>query len=242
MSDIPKKTPLWQAISNELRAELVAGRYAEGDKLPTEAALAARFGVNRHTVRQGIAVLVEEGCIRTRRGAGAFVVSRPTEYAIGPRVRFHENLLAAGHTPEKRILHLEDRLATRAESAALGLENAEPLCACHGISLSDGRPIALFESLFPIKRLIGITDALREHNSVTAALRACGVDDYVRVSTRLTAVRATAAQALHLQCKEGDPLLASVSVNVSPDKHPVEMGRTWFVGDRVTLSLETAAL
>ena len=55
------KTPLWQAISNALREDMAEGRYRPGDKLPTEAELAERFGVNRHTIRHAISVLVEMG-------------------------------------------------------------------------------------------------------------------------------------------------------------------------------------
>jgi len=73
---------------------------------------------------------------------------------------------------------------------------------------------------------------------VTAALQALGVPDYTRASTRLTAVRATATQALHLQLVEGSPLLRSSGVNVDAAGRAVEYGRTWFVGDRVTLTLE----
>ena len=62
------KTPLWQAISNSLREDMAEGRYTPGDKLPTEAELAERCGVNRHTIRHAISVLVEDGLVRTRRG------------------------------------------------------------------------------------------------------------------------------------------------------------------------------
>ena len=220
-----------------MRGDLAEGRYALGDKLPTEAALAERFGVNRHTVRHGISVLVEEGLVRTRRGAGAFVAATPTDYPIGNRVRFHENLIAAGRRPEKRVLALDKRVATIGEGQALQIEAGDPVCAYHGLSLADGQPIAVFESLFPILRLPGIIAAFSETSSVTLALSIAGVDDYTRNSTRLTAVRATATHALLLQVGEGDPLLRSSSVNQCVKGAPVEYGRTWFVGDRITLTL-----
>ena len=46
--------PLWRTIHDSLRGDIAAGRYRPGDKLPTEAALAARFCVNRHTVRRAL--------------------------------------------------------------------------------------------------------------------------------------------------------------------------------------------
>lgn len=234
----PGKTPIWKAIADTLRSDLAEGRYRPGDKLPTEALLAERFGVNRHTVRHSLSALVDEGLVRTRRGAGAFVAAIPTDYPIGKRVRFHDNLVAAGRAPEKRILHLAERAATEGEARALGIEAGAPVCAFHGLSLADGQPIAVFESLFPLSRLPHITATLQQEHSVTAALQEVGVTDYTRASTRLTAVRATAAQALHLQVNEGDPLLRSSGVNIDTQGVAVEYGRTWFAGDRVTLTLE----
>jgi len=239
LRNISNKTPIWKAIAAVLRSDLAERRYNPGDRLPTEAALADRFGVNRHTVRHGISVLVEEGLVRTRRGAGAFVAASPTDYPIGNRVRFHENLIAAGRRPEKRVLALDERTATAGEAQALQIEAGDPVCAYHGLSLADGQPIAVFESLFPLARLLGITAALKDTSSVTQALIVAGIDDYTRASTRLTAVRATATQALHLQLAEGDPLLRSTSVNIDESSQPLEYGRTWFAGDRMTLTLET---
>jgi len=155
LRNISNKTPIWKAIAAVLRSDLAERRYNPGDRLPTEAALADRFGVNRHTVRHGISVLVEEGLVRTRRGAGAFVAASPTDYPIGNRVRFHENLIAAGRRPEKRVLALDERTATAGEAQALQIEAGDPVCAYHGLSLADGQPIAVFESLFPLARLLG---------------------------------------------------------------------------------------
>ena len=238
MRDNSGKTPIWRAIADALRSDLAEGKYAPGDKLPTEAGLAERFGVNRHTVRHGISALVEEGLIRTRRGSGAFVAATPTDYPIGQRVRFHENLIAAGRRPDKRVLQVEVRSATAGEAEALQIAPGSPVCAYHGLSLADGQPIAVFESLFPLGRLTGIEEALNQTSSVTEALRLAGISDYTRASTRLTAARATATDALHLQVSEGDPLLKSSGVNVDDAGVPVEFGRTWFAGDRVTLTLE----
>lgn len=238
MRDAPTKTPIWKAIANALRDDLGDGRYSPGDRLPTEAALAERFGVNRHTVRHGVSALVEEGLVRTRRGAGAFVAATPTDYPIGKRVRFHENLIASGRKPEKRVLQIEDRVATMGEATALRISVGDPVCAYYGLSLADGQPIALFESLFPVEKLVGISEALVQTSSVTTALKSVGVEDYMRASTRLIAVSASATQALHLHLQEGAPLLKSTGVNVDEAGTPVEYGRTWFAGDRVTLTLE----
>ncbi|MDU9002416.1 phosphonate metabolism transcriptional regulator PhnF [Sedimentitalea todarodis] len=232
------RTPVWRAIASALLGDITEGRYGPGDKLPTEATLAARFGVNRHTVRHALSDLVKAGFVRTRRGSGAFVAAAPATYPIGQRVRFHENLLAAGRIPRKRVLQIEIRAGTMGEADALRIVAGKNVCAYHGLSLADGLPVAVFESVFPLERLEGIDGALGETSSVTDALRRVGILDYTRAATRLTAVLADATQALHLQVREGDPLLRTTSVNIDGAGVPVEYGRTWFSGDRVTLTFE----
>lgn len=231
------RTPIWAAIAENLRREITDQHYATGDKLPTEAALSAKFGVNRHTVRHALRALAEEGLVQARRGAGVFVTARPTEYPIGRRVRYHQNLRAAGRSPAKEILSLETRSAGPAESDALALPPGAPVHVFDGLSLADGQPIALFCSTFPAERFPDLPGDLRASGSVTHALTRAGVRDYTRASTRLTAKRATATQALHLRIAEGAPILRSVGINVDPAGVPVEYGRTWFAGDRVTLTL-----
>lgn len=231
------RTPIWQSIAETLDAEIGAGHYAPGDKLPTEAALAMRFGVNRHTVRRALGDMADRGIVHARRGAGVFVTAEPTLYPIGKRTRFHQNIAATGRLPEKRVLRVETRPCDTREAEALGLAPGGEVVVYEGLSLAGGVAVAMFESVFPASRLPGLADALAEVTSVTEALRRVGVPDYLRAETRLTAERASPTQALHLSLREGDPLLRSVAINTTPDGVPVEFGRTWFAGDRVTLTV-----
>lgn len=232
-----KRTPIWQSIATVLTEDITEGRYAPGDKLPTEAELSARFGVNRHTVRHAIKAMSDNGLVHARRGAGVFVTQIPTDYAIGKRVRFHRNLVQAGRLPGKEVLHLETRAADAQEIEALALAEGARVHVYDGLSLADDQPIAVFRSVFPAARFPDMTSQLAELRSVTAALKVNDVPDYTRAWTRLSAKRATATQALHLRLTEGDPILRSVGVNVDAGQTPIEFGTTWFAGDRVTLTL-----
>ncbi|MEL6125039.1 MAG: phosphonate metabolism transcriptional regulator PhnF [Pseudomonadota bacterium] len=231
------RTPIWKSIAESLTGQIAAGQYVPGGKLPTEAELANRFGVNRHTVRHALKAMAEQGLVHARRGAGVFVTQKPTVYPLGRRVRFHQSLSAAGQVPEKRLLSIETRRAAPAEEEGLALGSRADVHVCEGLSLADGQPIAVYRSVFPAARLPSLPEHLRENPSVTAALAADGVADYTRAWTNLTAKRATAVQALHLQINEGAPILRSVGVNVDLNGAPVEFGHTWFAGDLVTLTV-----
>jgi GntR family phosphonate transport system transcriptional regulator len=231
------RTPVWKSIASALTEDIAQGRYDTGDKLPAEAQLAARFGVNRHTVRRALAEMAAGGLVHSRRGAGVFVAAKPTDYPIGKRVRFHQNISKGGRIPAKQILTTETRAAAAGEAAALGLEPGDQVHVYDGLSLADGQPIALFQSIFPAERFPGMLTALEETQSVTAALKRCGIEDYTRSETRITARQTTATQALHLRIPEGAPILRTTGINVDSEGSPIEYGRTWFAGDRVTLTV-----
>ena len=238
MTAASSRTPIWRSIADTLRRAIAEEHYAEGTKLPTEAALADRFGVNRHTVRHALSHLADEGLVHARRGSGVFVLSKPLDYPLSQRVRFHQNLLAAGRLPEKTMLSVELRAASEADARRLALSVGDKVAVSHSLSFADGTPVALAESRFPEARLPGLAEALRADSSITRALETVGVSDYIRVSTRLTAVAADATQALHLRVKEGTPLLLTEARSEDADGKPVEFGRTWFVSERITLTLD----
>ncbi|MDH6543566.1 GntR family transcriptional regulator [Streptomyces sp. SPB4] len=68
----PAAMPKYQRIAAELRAELDRRAHDSGVRLPSERELAARYGVNRQTVRAALQELRADGLIVTgRRGTRA---------------------------------------------------------------------------------------------------------------------------------------------------------------------------
>ncbi len=236
MTADPTRTALWKSIAQSLRTEIINGHYPPGERLPSEAQLSSRFGVNRHTVRRALAQLVEAGLVQPRRGAGVFVIGRPADYALGRRVRFSQNLAAQGRTGSHAFTRLETRPCDAAEAQALDLTLGDPVHVIEGLSLADDQPLALFRSVLP-GWLDGFLDHAGRLQSITAALTACGIADYTRASTRITAKLASSTQAASLRIPRGSPILRSDALNRDDSGRLIEIGRTWFAGDRVALVL-----
>jgi DNA-binding FadR family transcriptional regulator len=80
-------------IYQSLRSSIVEGRLRTGTRLPTERALASRFGAARNTVRKTMNQLADEGLIIRHVGRGTFVArnrangaaaaSDEPEYSLG---------------------------------------------------------------------------------------------------------------------------------------------------------------
>src|SRR3990172_8197513 len=66
--------PIYLQLANWAEAKIVERQFAVGAKLPSESHLARQFRLNRNTVRQAIALLVQSGLVEKRKGIGNFVV------------------------------------------------------------------------------------------------------------------------------------------------------------------------
>jgi GntR family transcriptional repressor for pyruvate dehydrogenase complex len=105
---------LGDKLFDALTAMIERNEIVEGQRLPSETALAERFGVSRPTVRETLARLRDEGLIASRRGSGSYVQALPQDRT-------------AIHTPAFRVVDsfnqirqcYEFRAAVEGESAFL---------------------------------------------------------------------------------------------------------------------------
>jgi GntR family phosphonate transport system transcriptional regulator len=227
---------LWKEIHNKLLNDIHAGHYADGEKMPTEAELARRFSVNRHTVRRALGLLRDDGFVFSKKGSGVFVTSKNATYRIGKRTRFSQNI-SADSVPSRQITSVETRHATNLEAGKLALKTSDIVHVAEGVGHLKNAPIMHSVSRFPSGRCDGILAYLQTNPSKTDAFAALGISDYLRKETEVTAVTANAMMANILRCELGAPLLCINSVNTLLDGVPIEYGTTHFIGDRMVLSV-----
>jgi GntR family phosphonate transport system transcriptional regulator len=231
----------WQAIAAQLRADILTGRVEPGERLPNETALAERFGVNRHTLRQAVQALVREGHLNVRQGCGTFVRELVLDYALQRRTRLTENLARVGETAGRELLS-QTTLPAGDWAEALKVPARSKVVVLETRSSVRGRRVGLSTAAFPCPRLADIAGPVARHGSVTRALAELGVADYTRsrsvVSTRLP----TQAEADALARPMSQPVLVVQYVNVDRAGVPVEAGSTLFAADAVQLVVEPDAL
>jgi GntR family transcriptional regulator, phosphonate transport system regulatory protein len=228
-------TSVWSSIESVLADDIASGRLPPGSKLDGEYRLAARFGVNRHTLRQAIGQLAAKGLVHARHGLGTFVADVAVDYVLGRRTRFTENLTAAGFRSAHRFLESAIIKANEAVATGLAIRTGTQVHLVVALGEANGRPITLAEHYFPVRRFKDLPARFVELGSVSSVLATYGVSDFTRsrsvVSARLPGRRV--AESLRQSARR--PVLFVEAINVDPDGTPVEFGRTWFAGDLVQL-------
>ena len=115
-----------EVVLARIEADLAAGRWAIGERLPAERAFAEELGVSRPSVREAIRVLEAMGVVRTAVGSGpdsgASVIDHPAA-GLGSAMRLH---LAAGTLPVRDVVALRVLLETWAVGQAAARVEQDP--------------------------------------------------------------------------------------------------------------------
>lgn len=73
-----RKERLADTVYGQILDGITSGRFASGDKLPSEAELSLSFAVSRPVVREALLRLTTDGLIQSKRGIGTFVSTQPS--------------------------------------------------------------------------------------------------------------------------------------------------------------------
>jgi len=192
---------LYRRLADSIAAEIEAGKYKVGERLPTERELADQFGVSRPTLREALIALEMLGMIEARHGLGIYVTRAQmpiTASAYDVEIGAFELIearrlfegeaaaLAAATIDDEAIGELERLLGLMADEDELRGEDADK--EFHLViarATGNGAIIATVENLWelrsrsPLARNIltrargaGLQPRIVEHSRVLEALKA----------------------------------------------------------------------
>ncbi len=229
---------LWRQIAGQIQKDIASGVCKPGMRLPTEAELSARFGVNRHTVRRALEELSRDGLVRIEQGRGSFVAEDVLDYNVEARTRFSEWIRKHNKEPSGVVRQLREIPADRRVADGLGVRGGSRVVLLERLGFADDRPVSLARHYFPATRLKGIFQALQGTSRITEALRAVGVDDYLRQQTRVTARLPTQTEADLLRMPRNRPVLITENINVDRAGTIVEFAFGCYPTPRVQIVFE----
>lgn len=228
--------PLYIQIRRTLREEITENILVPGQKLPSEDELAARFGVSRMTVRQGIADLIDEGLLYRRHGVGTFVAlphldrdhTRLTSYLESARLEGLEvavQVLSAEVLPSRRKVALE-----------LKLEEGELVIRVKTLRFISGVPVTLHDAYVPYKLFPQLLQEDLKNKHLWDIFESYGYR-VKRAVQRLEAREADEECAEQLDVEEGFPILYKERTVHLDDGTPVEFTYCYNRGDRYRLTV-----
>ena len=229
---------IYYQIYESLKKDVANKIYKTGDKLPSENHLSKRFEVNRHTVRRALQILKNEGILFSKRGSGVIVQDSKFKYKIGKRVRFSQNITNENYVPKTKIIRSEIRKASKIEADNLKINSRDEILLIETTGKINNIPTILTKRTIPNKRFPRFLQIFQKELSVTHTLKLLGINDFVRLNTNIIAELADSIQANLLNCKINSPLLKTTYVNQDLNFIPIEYSQTWFVGERIQLTLE----
>jgi len=230
---------LWKFIADSLAEEIRGGIFDPGAQLPTEAQLAQRFGVNRHTVRRAVASLQDLGMVRIEQGRGTFVQEDVVDYPLTQRTRFSEIVRRQARTPSGTLLRSATIPADKLIAENLSIEVGAPVALIETVGMVDGQPISLVAHHFPLTRFPNLFEIYEIERKVTPMFEKLGVGNYTRKTTRVTARLPDGYEMRHLRLARTMPVICLEAVNVDENLQPVEFGLTRFSSGRVQIVIDT---
>ena len=144
--------PRYMQIVDELRRQIESEQFEIGSLLPSESELREKFSVSRHTVREALRTLRDEGLIESRQGAGSRIkrsskpvythsigtVAELLQYATEARYSIDKSsVIIADEDLEKKIGCTVGSRWLRVEGFRFLKDEATPLCWTEVFILSE---------------------------------------------------------------------------------------------------------
>lgn len=231
---MPNAAPIYHRIQEQLRGDIAARRFVDGDQLPSESELARTFRTTRGTVRQALARLEFEGLIQREAGRGTFATPSRVQSRIDTRLyqSFEEQITAQGATITLRLLEFSTCPAPEGIAQTLRVLAGAEVNRLRRLRCVDGDVVG-YEDRW-ILREIGrrIKPASLKTESAVSFVSAALKAPLGQIEVFVRAAAATSDIAKLLALRTGSPVLVRAHTFVDRNRRPVLAGQAIYRGDR----------
>ncbi|WP_455923208.1 GntR family transcriptional regulator [Pseudomonas putida] len=223
-----ERLPLYQRLRDQLAEQIANNRWPAGTAIPTEAALAAEYGLSIGTVRKAIDQLVSESLLERQQGRGTFV-RRPQFLSSLFRFFRFQDADGVRQVPESRILSNEALTAPREVSQALALEPDAQVIRLLRLRLLSGQPLLVEEIWLPLEPFAAIlAHDLNAQGPLLYPIyeSLCG-QVIAAADETLTAEAVSEVHARLLRVEAGSPVVVIERLARNYAGQPLEWRRSW---------------
>jgi len=238
--DPANSIPKYLQIKAWLKDLIQTGRYALGEKLPSEIELARMCEVNRNTLRQALAELSAEGILRKEKGSGTFVESvepQALKHRLQQISSFSDDLKESGIRGKTRIIHKGIQKADRRLMQTLMLGNNNLVVVVRRLRTGNDIPLLYEESYLPADMFNDILKMDLTHSMYTILSEQLNAV-LARSEQTLRAVnlRGRIAKLLNVPLNSAGIFMESLTFN--ENSIPIEVLYSYYRGDKYVFEVE----
>lgn len=209
--------------SNEIIQDIIgriqSEEWREGDKLPSETALAEEYGLSRNTVREALQELIVRGYIKRIHGKGSFVLSAPINYGIDDLMSVDELIRMTNLEPSTKVVRFDVGMADEDVRAHLKISKLEPVYYIERVKYANEKAVVYDSVTIPSKYLSQVS--MEELNGSLFHILDSN-DIHIQTAVGKVLVRLASkeiSEALNLS--ENAPLLVLETVMYDSSNNPV---------------------
>lgn len=230
--------PLWKQLLADLRGRLDVGEF--DDAFPGELELRDEYGVSRHTVREALRHLRDEGVVVAARGRQPHVAAEAEiEQPLGALYSLFASVEAAG-LEQRSVVRSLDVRADAHVAVRLGLEESTPLLHLERLRFAGSEPLAHDRVWLPAELARPLLDVDFRHTALYDELASRCQVRLTGGQERLRAVVPTAPQRKLLEIG-ADVAAFEIQRLGCAASRPVEWRTTLIRGDRFSALAEFSA-
>ena len=198
-------------IASDIERKIHSGIYKEGDKLPTEMQLCAKYDVSRMTIRKALEKLIEHGWLYRIQGSGNYVKKDVNRKSYSGNTKtFGLTQYLNDKKIESKMIKFEVLLADKELSKKLYCKVGDMVYYIERLRIVNDEPYVLEKSFFLEKYVRGLNERIIKLSIYSYIENELGYK--IQQSTNdVRAKEATQEEAEILECSVGAALLTNES-------------------------------
>ncbi|HVJ47815.1 GntR family transcriptional regulator [Desulfitobacterium sp.] len=225
-------SPVYLRVFEEIKEKINCSELKPGDILPPESALCKQYGASRATVRNGLALLFNEGYIYSIPGKGNFVQSpQSNKYTV----YYDEMSNMISSVDDTKLLEVDIISPEEYLANLLQMSKSKNVILIRRLFFNDGEPIAYDVKYLPYVKGMPIVEKEIEQATLPEMLSKDISPFAIKRHIRIQAQIPNEEMKKQLRIKEHLALLVVEQKLFDNDNKPIGYGITYFNGDYIKL-------
>lgn len=229
--------PLYHQIYLHLRHLIVTNKLTPSEMLPTEMELTEFFSVGRHTIREALSKLVDDGFIERYSGRGTFVRAFENRERFYLDRSFSHQITALGMVAHSKVLEKFTGIIDNNSPVSLQKKMGVPFLQLTRIRYGNDIPLGVQTAILLIDRCPDIQQYDFSKESLYNILSSIYHLKIAEIHNEISASIATEKQSSLLDIEIGEPILIEKTVTYLADGEPIEATNCFYRSDKYNYNI-----